>query len=326
MLVKLFKANYFYNFILFPLFGLALLAGSFVLGDHLNIYSEYDYSFLFFPFYEGVISHKAAVLINFAAIMIIGVELLHLNSRFTFSNERTFLPVYIFMFIVLALTEFHIVQPIILATIFMIWALRILFNAYEKRSAISEAFNAGLFIGIASLFCIHFGFLVILVPLGILIIRNTTTWREMLVPFIGALLPWIFFVCFFILTDNIERFQLIIDQYFKPLNTNTFRQWPVLSFFAYIFVLILISNLKIIKQYGLMNIAIRRYYKVFALFFSLSIILLFLPFVSHLIIVFMAVPLSFLITNMFLNIRKSFWAELLMGILVIAAFTLQYIR
>jgi hypothetical protein len=326
MLVKLFRANYFYNFILFPLVGLALLTTSFVLGDHLNLLQKQQPNFYLFPFYNAAIPYQLAIGINFFVVMLIGIELLHLNSRFTFSNERTFLPVYLYMFIVYAFTEFHVIQPALFSTLFLVWTLRILFASFEKRTAIDNAFNAGFFIGIASLFQIQLALMTLLIPFSMVIIRKNVSWRELVTPFLGAVLPWMLYVSYFYISNNFESLQSITDQYFNVKISNWKLQWPVMAYIAFLVVMIATSNIVIFKQYGVMNIAIRRYYKVFALFFGFSLLLLLIALVPNSIVVFMAVPLSFLFTNFFVNNRSKFWSELFMIILLVMAFTLQFIR
>lgn len=326
MLVKLFRANYFYNFILFPLVGLALLTASFFLGDHLSLLEKQQENFFLFPFYNAAIPYQFAIGINFLVVMLICIELLHLNSRFTFSNERTFLPVYLFMFIVYAFTEFHVIQPVLFSTLFLVWTLRILFASFEKRMAIDNAFNAGLFIGIASIFQIQLVLMTLLIPFSMVIIRKNVSWRELVTPFLGAILPWLLFISYFYISDNLESLRTITDQYFDVKIANWKSQWPVMAFISFLVVLIAASNVVIFKQYGVMNIAIRRYYKVFALFFGFSLLLLLIALVPNSISVFMAVPLSFLFTNYFVNNRSKFWPELFMIVLLVMAFTLQFIR
>lgn len=326
MLVKLFRANYFYNFILFPLVGLALLTTSFILGDHLNLIEKHQDSLYLFSFSKTAIPYQLAICINFLAVMLICVELLHLNSRFTFSNERTFLPVYLYLFIVYAFTEFHVIQAALFSTLFLVWTLRILFATFDKRSAIDNAFNAGLFIGIASIFQIQLALMALLIPISIIIIRKNVCWRELVTPFLGVILPWLLYISYFYITNNIESLCKSTDQYFNISKANWKSQWPIIGYISFLVILIAASNIVIFKQYGVMNIAIRRYYKVFALFFGFSLILLLFAIIPNSIAVFMAVPLSFLFTNFFINSRSKFWTELFMIVLLGMAFILQFIR
>jgi len=230
------------------------------------------------------------------------------------------------MFIVYAFTEFHVIQPVLFSTLFLVWTLRILFASFEKRMAIDNAFNAGLFIGIASIFQIQLVLMTLLIPFSMVIIRKNVSWRELVTPFLGAILPWLLFISYFYITDNFESLRIITDQYFDVKIANWKSQWPVMAFISFLVVLIAASNVVIFKQYGVMNIAIRRYYKVFALFFGFSLLLLLIALVPNSISVFMAVPLSFLFTNYFVNNRSKFWPELFMIVLLVMAFTLQFIR
>lgn len=326
MFVRLLKANNIYNLILFPLVGILLLAYSFFYGENFFITIPKENHLQFLPISVFSIQYKWTVALNLIPLIIICLQLLSLNSKFAFSNERTFLPVYLFMFLVYTMSELHVFQPIFISTIFIIWSIYNIFSAYEKRSALANSFNAGLMIGLAGIFCFYLNFLVLTIPMALFIIRGKIEWREMVLPFIGMFLPWIFVLTGYYLTDNFDVFVNIFTSNFTIHHLNFFTQIPIIIYLTYLSLLIFLASIHIIGRYGIMNIGTRRYFKVFVLLFSLLFLLIVLPFTQCNILVIMAIPVSFLLTNFFLYLRKRFWAELFLAILIVFAFTLQFFR
>lgn len=326
MLVRLLKANYIYNFILFPLVGILLLAYSFLYGENSFMGISNESSLQLFLFSEFTIQYKWAVALNIIPLVIICLQLLNLNSKFAFANERTFLPVYLFLFLVYTISELHTFQPIFISTIFIIWSIQNIFSAYEKRCALTNAFNAGLMIGIAGIFCFYLNFLVLIIPFALIIIRGKIEWREMVLPFIGMILPWIFAVSGYYLTDNFDVFISAFNSNFVIHHLHFFTQIPIVIYLIYLSLLIFLASIHIIGRYSIMNIVTRRYFKVLVLLFSSLTLLIVLPFTQYHLLVIIAIPVSFLLTNFFLYLRKKFWAELFLAILIVFAFTLQFFR
>jgi hypothetical protein len=326
MLVRLLRANHLYNYILFPIIGALLLGNTFFQTIPIGGSNIVEPQAFFFPFSTRILSLQWAVAINLGLMMIICIQLLHLNSRFTFSNERTFLPVYIYLFITYAINDFHFAQPVFFSTIFVLLAVFALFDSFEKRTAYTYAFNAGLLIGISAIFCFQLIFLILLIPLCIFEIRGKTEWRELLLPLFGAMLPWVFFVSFYYVTDNFHQFIETFKTYFTTNEHTLFEHWSSISFLAYIALLILLSSLSILNDFAKLNIGTRRFFKVFFYIFMGVLIIFTLPFSPFQLIVITSIPLSFLISNFFINFKHRFWPGTLMLILVLFAFLLQFIR
>ena len=325
MLVKIFRANYFYNFMLFPIIGALLLLGTFMNGETLNI-DEIKHNTPFsLSLFSFELPFKVAVVLNFVTMMVICFLLLHLNARFAFAIERTFLPVYFFLFIVYAIPDLHVIHPIFIAAIFIILTIRRLFDSYEKRLAISNAFDSGVLIGIGAVFYFPVVMLIFLIPIALIVIRIKVEWRELVLPFLGLMLPWLIIMAYFFLFDDIGRFNNLFLNIFTIQHAVFFNHWAIYVYAIYLALLTLISSIFIIQQYGLMNIGSRRFFKIFSFIFATTCLLFLIPFVSFEIIVIMTIPLTFLLTNYFIFIKRRFWAELFMIVLMVFSFALQYI-
>lgn len=323
MLLKLFKANYFYNYILFPITGFLLLLSTLISGGTFPTESCQNTTPICIPLYNTGISFQFAVLINYLTVLIISFLLLQINAKFAFIKERTFLPVYIFLFIVYAIPELHVIQPVFISAIFIILSIRSIFNSFEKRIPITNAFDAGIFIGFAGLFYFYLNILIVIVPISLFILKNKLSWREVTAPFVGLLIPWIFvFTYFYVWKDISQLIELINNSFIKQEET-LIKELPYQIYIAFLFLLTFISSIYILLQYGAKSISTRRFFKILSLFFWGGFLLILIPSVSIEIIVILAIPLTYLISNYLLFMKRKFWAELFMIILVLISIIIQ---
>jgi hypothetical protein len=325
MLIRIFKANYFYNYLLFPVVGILLLLKSFLTPGAFPPETTASISPIFKPIYNLPFTHTTSLAINFAAVMIICFQLLYINATFSFIRERTFLTVYLFMFIVFALPNLHSIQPVFVAAIFILLAFFSIFKSFEKKKVISNGFNAGLFTGIAGLFYPSLNLLIFLVPISLYILKNKIGWREWIASFIGLSLPVIYsFTCYF-LTNSLTPFYELYTSVFLPKDYSLLRQLPVLIYLGFLSVIIIAASFFILKQYDEKKISTRRFYKIAFFYFATSLLLIIIPSVSHELLVILTLPLTFLLSNYLTFMRRRFWAELIFTLLIIFSVALQYV-
>lgn len=326
MLLRLFRANYFYNYILFPLVGFLLLLGSIITGG--NFASESGTSLTPFSnfLFESGLTYKGAIVLNYVLVLIICLLILHINAKFDFVKERTFLPVYLFLFMVYALPQLHVVQPIFISAIFILLSIRSIFLSFEKRSALTNAFDAGYLIGTAGIFYLPTNLLVVLIPFSLFIIRNKIEWREAVLPFFGLIIPWILLFSYFFITKNTTQFYEFFDLSLGGGNASIIDKPLIQSYLAFLCIILVLASIFILTQYGEKNISTRRYFKILSLFFGASLLMYLIPSVSFEIIVILAIPLTFLITNYLLFMRRRFWAELFFIILILFSIVLPIFR
>ncbi len=324
MLLRIFRTNSVYNFILVPVTGILLLLGSLLTPDTFPPNDCLVCAPLFMPLFKAGMSPTVAVCINFALIMVICFQLLSINSRFNFIRERTFLPAYLFLFAALALPGLHVIQPVTFSAIFLLQAIKRLFDAYDVRKAHSHAFDAGLLTGIAGLFYLPVSLLVLLVPISLTTVKARNNWREFVNPFVGLLLTWCLTVSYYYVFQNTSQLWDILANVFQKRETTILQQWPVQAFFIYLVLITLVSSFFILTQYDEKKISSRRYFKILFFYFISSLILFTFPVVSYEIVVILTLPLSFLITNYLTFMRRRFWAELFFVILIVISVTIQF--
>jgi hypothetical protein len=277
MLLRIFRANSVYNFILVPIIGGLLLLKSYL---EPGIFPPDSIQFntpLFSSLYQSNITFFSALLINYAAVIFICFQLLYINAAFSFVKERTFLPSYLFLFIVYAIPDLHVIQPVFISAIFQLFAINSIFSSYEKKKTISNAFNAGFFTGLAGLFYPGAIVLVFLIPVSLYTLQNKVGWREFVASFIGLLLPLLYaFSYYFVFSDVSNFIQLFTNSIIKRENT-ILHLIPVQIYFVFLLLITIVSSFFIVGQYDEKKISTRRYFKILFFYFCTSLLLLILP-------------------------------------------------
>jgi hypothetical protein len=324
MLLRVFKSNSGLHFFLIPVTGILLLISS-LKNSSLITFEKYSD----IPFFNLLRSTETftqlPIIFNFIIILLICFLLIHTNSLFSLIKERTFLPAYIFLFISLSIPSLHSIEPVMLAGLFILLAIRSIFVSYDKQLPYSNAFNAGFFTGLASLFYPALVFSYFTIPLSFSELKGKISWREYAASFIGLLLPLLYLFIFYFMFGKTENFLLHFTQLFIKTDISFLFQLPVIIYFSFTLLLVLIASIFIMRDFEFRKISTRRYYKILFYFFSSSALLIILPSVSFEIMILMCLPSTYLISNYFTSTRRKFWAEVFFSLLAISSFIIQYL-
>jgi hypothetical protein len=265
------------------------------------------------------------VLLSLVLVVGLGFLMQLLNDRYSFIRIRSKLPSILYVIILGGFVNMHTLHPVYFGAIFVLFALNRFFGMFEKPRPYSVVFDVGFLTGIASLFCFN---LIALFPAFLIstaVLSREKKWREYVILLTGFVLPFLFVLSYAVLTDN---FQELFENYSKNIISpvNHFRENYVLQ--AYVGVLILytsIGSLDILKQYDKKKISSRKYFTVFFWIFLFSIIsFTFIPAASQEMLVITAIPVTFLISNFFIFMKKRFWGELLFTLLLACVFIVQF--
>ena len=180
MLLKTLKSNQTFHFLLIPLIAGALWIKSFMNPMPFPFYPGEDSMLLYQPI--NALIGKSTVASNVFAlvfIILLAFLILKLNVQYTFIRVRTVLPSILFVLITSGLHELHAMHPIYPAVLFLILTVDRIFNAYDKEVIHSNAFEAGIFLAIGSLFYLNLVFFFPFLWIGFLIIKPKVNWREL---------------------------------------------------------------------------------------------------------------------------------------------------
>jgi len=129
--------------------------------------------------------------LGFATVLIMAVTWNTIVNKHSLLKQSSYFPLF-FMLLLLscrpALIGFY---PALVSSLFLMLAIHKLISSYMRERALSEAFDAGLFVGIATLFYIPSMVFLVLLWIGLLLIR-TISGRELVCTIIGFLIPFLF--------------------------------------------------------------------------------------------------------------------------------------
>ncbi|MDO9040521.1 MAG: DUF6427 family protein, partial [Bacteroidota bacterium] len=250
---------------------------------------------------------------------------LKLNVQYAFINVKTSLPPALFILIAGGMPDLHGMHPVYPATLFLILAIDRIFNSIDKEIIHSNAFDSGIFLAIGSLFYLNLVFFFPLLWFGFIIIKPKVNWREYFLTAIGFALPWLgTFIYYFIAgieTELWETIQINLTFHHTFLRDNL----PIQVFIGYLILLTLLASFFFLSQYDGKRISSRRFFKVFFWIFLISTILIVVnPAVSQEIIIILALPLTYLISNYLIFMKRQTLGEVIFYILAAGVIFLQF--
>jgi len=327
MLLKALKSNQPFYFLLIPFVAVVFWLKSLVTPMSYPFFQDEDMMILYQPvsFLFGknpLISSIVALIFVILMVFLI----LKLNIQYAFIRGRSFLPSSLFIIIISGMHQLHAMHPVYFATLFLILTIDRIFNSYEKEIIHSNAFEAAIFLAIGSLFYLNLIFFFPFLWIGFIIIKPKVNWREYVLTFIGFVLPWAAVFMYYAATNQTEEL-------FRILVSNlTFHQvflkgnLPIQIYIGFLVFLTFLSSIFIVGQYDEKKISSRKYFKAFFWIFLIAAVLVFAhPAVSQEIILLLAIPLTYLISNYLIFMKRQFWGELFLYILVAGVVYLQFI-
>lgn len=331
MILKVLKSNQASNLLIFPIIGILFWLKSLMSPISYQFFQGEDENILFVPI-NNIIGDipLLRVFLSLFLVIFLAFVVLQINDRYMFVRVRSKLPASLFIIIVSGFTELHTLHPVYPAAIFLLFAINSFFETLGKAKPYPNIFNAGFLLGIGSLFYFN---MVILFPaflIGIVILRRDANWRRYVILTIGFFLPFIFAFSYGILTEQ----TLVILKIFEEnivTPVNHFRNnIPLHGLISFLIILTLIGSIKIFQQYDSQKVSTRKYFAFFFVLFIFSVLsFTFIPASSQEMLVLSAIPVTYLISNLFIFMKSRFWGELLflllIGVVIFMQFSAKFI-
>lgn len=325
MILRILKSNRTVNLILFPLFGVLLWLRSFLVPNSYPFFSGENKNVLYIIISKITDGYNIIqVLISLLLVIFIAFLIQQVNDKYSFIRARTKLPAAIFVIIVGGFINMHTLHPVFFAAIFLVLAIHSFFAIFNNPTTFPSIFNSGFFLGIGTLFYFNLFIVVPAFLIGIIILCREIQWREFVILILGFLVPFIFAFGFAFYTDQFSELVNTYEQNFiTPVNH--FKTELALQIFLSLLVIFTaIGSIKLLQQYDSRKISTRKYYTVFLLIFIFTILsFVFIPAASVEMLVISVVPVTFLVSNLFISIESRFWGELLFTLLVAMVIFMQ---
>ncbi len=285
---------------------------------------NYKEHILYYYFFGGELSFTLNQIITLIIILIGAFFVNFLCIEQEITSKTNYLPAFFYILLAFSSATKNSIEPILLANLFLLPSLYFLINSYRQDYALAEFFKAGLFMGLASFFCIHY---IIVFPLSFisLIILRAFNWREWIVLLLGLITPLYIYlsICYLTSEDYFAVFGMI-----KEATSSI--QKPIVSeyYFGFIFIIILSFGFALIRYLSngfgnKVKTKKTKYVLLWMLLFCL-IIMLFEQ-VSDMILLPCIIPLSIFIGDYLAEIKQLKIANTLL-IIIIGTFTIIYLH
>ncbi|RKD92438.1 DUF6427 family protein [Mangrovibacterium diazotrophicum] len=327
MILRILKTNQAYHFITIPVIVLILWFRAYIHPAAFPFYAGENQMLFFRPFVQltewSVLASNA---VNLLLVLALAFIILRLNTSYSFIRIRTFLPSNIFVLIVSGLTTLHSLHPVYFGAVFLLLSINRIFGAYESQKANSNAFDAGFYLGLGSLFYFNLIFYFPIVWIGFILIRKNPEWRNFALPLIGIAIPWLYAFAYYFFTDSIPELGHAISQSFATSNNFFSANINFQIYLGLLVFLTLLGSFFLISQLDEKKVSSRKYFQIFFLIFLFSVaILIFIPSASQELLVIMAIPLTFLFSNYLIFMRMQFWGNLFVYLLIAMVIYMQFV-
>ncbi|MDR2910137.1 MAG: DUF6427 family protein [Bacteroidales bacterium] len=325
MVLKLIKSNHPFNFLLLVLFGTVFWSDSLINPKSYLFYESDENNILFYPIYSLLGDFALpGVIIALILMLALSIFIQQINSQYLVIRERNKLPALIFVIMAGGLTSIHTLHPVYFAGIFLILAIYRLFSIFDNEKPYSACFDSGFLLGIGSLFYIN---LLLLIPVFIMsvgILSKKNGWKIFVIQLIGILLPFIFVFSFGALTNRFFETFKVFEQNIAISNNHFETSIFMQVYLGFLTVLTIISCIIIMIHYNTKKISSRKFFSVFFLILIFSVTgFVFVPSISHEMLIITFIPLSYLISNLLTDLKSRFWSGLIFILLLVVVIFLQ---
>jgi hypothetical protein len=280
---------------------------------------------------SGIGNHPFLItLISFILIFCEALLINYIVEKNEIIDTTTYLPALIYIILMSLQPEMFSLHPIIIANLFILFALHKLMQTYRKETAFSEAFDTGFFISLACLFYIPSMIFIILLWIGLIIIRPFI-WREWAISFIGLLLPWTYLIFAYFWYERLDMLQYDALYYTLIVPAKSFSNihFSIAQYFQVVLLLVaaFFTAGRFSRDFNKGTVRLRSNLSVILYFFILAIISLVLaPKYSIAYLSFLSIPFSILFSSYLLFAKKEWIAEVLFILLIISVFINQFIH
>ena len=246
-----------------------------------------------------------SVFLSFLIFMLNAFLLSNLNTIYILVLERTFLPSYFYIITVAFFPGLFQLNPFLPSSVFILLILNWLFKSYKAEDNSRLFFEAGLFLGVASLFYAPSLYYILFIWFSAAVIRPFF-WREWVYPILGIftifLLTWGYYFIF--LGEPLEFFRLLSLNILPGLMKV---KLPVveLSAVGFLLIMIIFSSIYMLNVYQFRKIYARKYFKILFWLFYLSLAFFFFLAGDDFSVFYVtAFPMAYIFTNYFFYGKK----------------------
>jgi len=254
------------------------------------------------------------VLLNIVEVMV----MTSLNNRFELTRAKGSLFFVVTAAVGMCYIPYNVLLPEQFAAVFIMMGMFPILNSNGKDVAVYNLFDAGLFFGVATLFCFN---AVITLFFGIAAIAVFRPYRfnEIMMLVLGIITPVLFYFAGYYLSnseimpvwENIAE-EFSIRHIFTPGGND-------LVFLVAGAAWLVVTGLMMAGLYTRFNVFEARVYRFLFMVFVITVGAALSPFLSIETLRIALFPAAFMIVTVFYNMKQGFWSELLFAVFILSA-------
>lgn len=259
----------------------------------------------------GFENNIVGLIMGWIAVLVGGLLLSQVVNEREFFRPGSYLPGLMYVLLMVTTSQTLAFSSLHVAHLFTILAMRRCMSIYGKNKNRQEAFDAGFFIGIASLFNFYHALLIVALLLCLLLIARLN-FRELLISVYGIVSPWAFMLTLFYVIGY-HPFPDDFSLDLKPeIPSFTFdeRGWWFVGIFGVVVLSSLFHYLYSFQRSTLKMKAEKRVVMIFLVVQTLSLAFSGLYFNGLYLLPYIAVPLSIFLSFYFFNSYVKWIADL----------------
>ena len=265
-------------------------------------------------------SRIALIVISLLFVVLQAFFLTNVINKQGVLRDSSHLPALLYVVLMSCFPEQLSFNPLLFANFFIIVFLNSIFNFYRSDTAVFEVFNAGVFIGLASLFYWPCLFLFPLTMASLFVLRPFNI-REWVVSFLGVLLPFLFYgsVLFWLDMLSINSIKSILEPLYS-VQFSTAYNGTYIILTAILAIIIIASLWRFSRDLNnFSKLRARKFLAIIVWFFLFAALSYLVASKNTMIgLSFLAIPLSVIISNYFLSLKNQLLAELVFLLLLAA--------
>lgn len=264
------------------------------------------------------------IILSFVSVSMMAFLIVNLNTTLFFINERTFLPAFIYILISGLFPQYQLLNPAIFSSIFLMFAIRRIMDAYRVQGTAYCFFDAGILISIGSLFYANLIWFGILIIIGIALLR-TGNIKEIALSVTGLFTPYILVFGIYYVSgkDLKELISLLEYNLFDKQAVYVFTRLTIVAV-IYIGFCIILSITYLIMVMNSKKIQARKTFSLLIYVFLISLaIYIFLPSASVETVWLMGIPVSYFLTHYFVFSKKKVVPEILFSLFFVLILLIQ---
>lgn len=255
---------------------------------------------------------EAGTIFSFFICILVMFLLVNFNTSQFFIHERTFLPATLYILFTSLFPQTRGLNPALPAVVFLILAIRRIIDSYRKPGIAYNFFDAGILIGIGSLFYADLVWFGILAIVGTIIIR-TGNVKEIIVSILGLMTPLAVTAgIYYVLGMDLKSlFHVLQENLFIKSGDYLFSRFSIAGI-IFSGMALVISIAFLVKGINSKKIKARKTFSILLWAFSVSLLLYFaLPSVSVEMIWITAMPSSYILAHYFVFARRKIFPEII---------------